>query len=312
MSHMELLAPETLSCLPVVVRVAETESFSAAARQLSMTPSGVSKAISRLEERFGVRLFDRTTRKVAATEDGLRFYERCRRILADLEEAQTELREATLQPRGTIVASVPRAVGEELIVPALPRLFARYPDLDVRLELADRRVDIIGERIDVALRMGAPTSSAHGRLVRRAVGATNAVVCAAPSYLERRGRPRKPEDLAKHNVLFYGSHRGADNRRWLFSRGEEQRLVELSGTVTLDSGRSLVDLARLGEGIIAVFDFIAASALESGALVRLLPKWRIWERVPMTLVYPKHRQLSAKVRAFADFLEGAVGAIPRP
>ena len=195
---MELLAPETLSSLPVVVRVAETESFSAAARQLGMTPSGVSKAISRLEERFGVRLFDRTTRRVAATEDGLRFYERCRGILSDLEEAQTELREATLQPRGSILASVPRAVGEEMIVPALPRLLARYPDLDVRLELADRRVDIIGERIDVALRMGAPTSSSHGRLVRREVGAAGVVVCAAPSYLAHRGRPRRPEDLAKH------------------------------------------------------------------------------------------------------------------
>jgi len=311
LSQMELLAPETLSSLPVVVRVAETESFSAAARQLSMTPSGVSKAISRLEERFGVRLFDRTTRRVAATDDGLRFYERCRRILSDLHEAQTELREATLLPRGTIFASVPRAVGEEMIVPALPRLLARCPDLDVRLELADRRVDIIGEGIDVALRMGAPTSSSHGRLVRREVGAASAVVCAAPSYLETRGRPRKPEDLVRHNVLFYGSHRDDGNRRWLFSRGEEQRRVELDGNVTLDSGRSLVDLAVRGEGIIAVFDFIAASALRNGSLVRVLPKWRIWDRLTMTLVYPKHRQLSAKVRVFAEFVEEAVSGSPR-
>lgn len=298
-----MLAPETLSSLPVVVRVAETENFSVAARQLSMTPSGVSKAISRLEERFGVRLFDRTTRKVTATEDGLRFYERCRRILSDLEEAQTELSETTLQPRGSILASVPRAVGEELIVPALPQLLSRYPDLDVRLELTDRRVDIIGEHIDVALRLGPPTSSSHGRLVRHVVGATHAVVCAAPSYLERRGRPRRPEDLTKHNVLFYGSHRSDDNRNWLFSRREEQRRIQLSGNVTLDSGRALVDLACRGEGVIAVFDFIAASALRAGTLERLLPKWRVWGPVPLTLVLPKHRQFSAKVRAFADFLQ---------
>lgn len=309
---MELPAPETLRGLAVVVRVAETESFSAAARQLSMTPSGVSKAISRLEERFGVRLFDRTTRRVAPTEDGLRFYERCRRILSDLEEAQAELRESTVQPRGTIVATVPRAVGEELLIPALPHFLARYPDLDLRLELADRRVDIIGERIDVALRMGAPTSSAHGRLVRREVGSTAAVVCAAPTYLQERGRPRRPEDLAKHNVLFYGSHRGEGNRAWVFSRGKEQRRVELDGNVTLDSGRSLVDLACRGAGVIAVFDFIASSALETGSLERVLPKWRVWDRVPMTLVFPKHRLLSAKIRAFADFIEETVGPKPRP
>lgn len=303
---MELLAPETLSSLPVVVRVAETESFSAAARQLGMTPSGVSKAISRLEERFSVRLFDRTTRKVAVTEDGLRFYERCRRILSDLQEAQTELRESTGQPRGSVLASVPRALGEEVIVPALPALLDRYPDLDVRLELTDRRVDILGERVDLAVRMGSPTSSAHGRLLRRDLGTTGVVLCAAPSYLERHGRPRKPEDLAGHNVLFYGSHRETGNRQWLFSKGDAQRRIELNGNTTLDSGRALVDLASRGQGVIGVFEFVAAAALRSGSLVHILPKWRIWDPVPMTLVYPKHRQLSSKVRVFADFLEDTI------
>ena len=303
---MRQAAPETLSGLPVVVRVAETESFSAAARQLGMTPSGVSKAISRLERRLDVRLFDRTTRRVALTEDGVRFYERCRRILAELEEAQAELTEATVEPRGSILASVPRGLGQRLLVPALPAFLQRYPELDVRLELTDRRVDIIGERIDLAVRVGEPPSSSFGRLVRRTIGHTGAVVCAAPAYLEKHGRPRRPADLARHNVYFYGSHRDEANRRWLFSRGETQRWVDLQGNVTLDSGEALVELACQGEGVIAVFDFLAAAALRRGQLQRILSKWRVWSALPITLVYPKHRRFSAKVRVFADFVENAV------
>lgn len=297
---------EMLTVLPVVVRVAETESFSAAARQLGMTPSGVSKAISRLEERLGVRLFDRTTRRVTTTEEGARLYERSRQIVADVEEAQTELMETQAEPRGTVLASAPRELGQ-YIVSALPAFLARHPQLEVKLELTDRRVDVVGERIDLALRMGEDTSHSHGRLIRRTIGQVKAVVCAAPEYIERYGAPEQPQDLSKHNVYFYGSHREGPTRTWQFHQGEERRAVTLTGNATVDSGTALVDLARHGEGIVAVFDFLAAPAIQSGELERLLERWQVWQSQPVSLVYPRYRRLSVKVTTFANFVESVVG-----
>ena len=299
-------ASDALTGIPVLVRVAETQSFSEAARQLGVSPSGVSKTISRLEERLGVRLFDRTTRRVAITEEGLRFYERCRQIVADIEEAQTELTEARLEPRGTVLASVPAELGRCHIVPALPELLRRYPELEVKLELTDRRVDLLGERVDLAVRVGDDPSSLDRRLVRRSIAHTRAVVCASPSYIRRHGRPRTPEDLAKHNVCFYGSLRGGPARTWQFQRGDERRAVALHGNTTLDSGDALVDLARCGGGVIAVFDFLTNPAIRDGDLTRLLPKWHVWQPLEVSLVYPKHRQLSAKVATFAEFVEQVV------
>ncbi|MEM7155783.1 MAG: LysR family transcriptional regulator [Myxococcota bacterium] len=303
---MSTASTEALAGIPVLVRVAETESFSEAARQLGISPSGVSKTISRLEERLGVRLFDRTTRKVAITEEGRRFYQRCRQIVADIEEAETELTEAQAGPRGTVLASVPAELGRRVIVPALPELLRRHPDLEVRLELTDRRVDVVGERIDLAVRMGADPRGSDRRLVQRTIAHSQGMLCASPSYIQRHGRPRRPEDLAKHNIYFYGSHRGNTMRTWQFQRDDQRRAVPLSGNVTLDSGDALVELARLGEGVIAVFDFLASPAIREGQLVRLLPRWQVWQRMPVSLVYPKHRQLSVKVTTVADFIERVV------
>jgi len=292
--------------IPVLVRVAETQSFSEAARQLGISPSGVSKTISRLEDRLNVRLFDRTTRKVSITEEGQRFYDRCRQIVADIEEAQTELTEARVEPRGTVLASVPAELGRRHIVPMLPELLSRHPGLEVKLELTDRRVDVIGERVDVAVRLGDDPSTVDRRLVRRVIAHSQAVVCASPSYVRRFGRPRSPEDLANHNVYFYGSLRGGPARTWQFQRGDERRSVALQGNATVDSGDALVDLARQGEGVIAVFDFLASPAIRTGDLTRLLPRWQVWQSLEVSLVYPKHRQLSAKVTTFADFVERVV------
>lgn len=308
MSQVTGWASETLSGIPVLVRVAETQSFSEAARQLGMSASGVSKAISRLEEKLGVRLFDRTTRKVAATEEGQRFYERCRAILADVEEAQTEITEARVEPRGTVLATAPAALGRRHIVPALPELLRRHPELHVKLELTDRRVDLIGERVDVALRIADRATNSRGRLVRRAIAESRVVVCASPSYVERRGVPKSPTDLTDHNVYFFGSHRGGPGRTWQFERADERCSVSLNGSVTLDSGDALVELARRGDGVIAVFDFLAKGAIEAGELQVLLPTWQLWNRQSISLVYPKHRRLSVKVMTVANYFESVVSA----
>ena len=301
---------ETLTRIPAFVRVAETSSFSEAARQLGISASGVSKAISRLEESLEVRLFTRTTRKVALTEDGASFYERCRVVLADLEEAQTELREARAEPRGTLLVSLPVALGKLHVVPALPELLDRHPELSVRVELTDRRVDIIGEGLDAAVRIGAAATE-RGRLVTREIGRSRAVVCASPEYLERIGTPRSPPDLARHNVYIFGPLGGTATRRWTFEKGERSHAVTVTGNVSVDNAEALVDLARAGKGIIGVFDFIAAPAVKRGELRLLFSSWQQTAGVPISIVYPRHRQLSAKVQAFADFTADVVARSTR-
>jgi len=302
---MKDLPTEIFTALPVVVRVAETESFTKAARQLGMSPSGVSKAVSRLEERLGVRLFDRTTRKVAATEEGLRFCERCRQITADILEAQTELVEARAKPRGTVTASVPRELGLH-VVRSLPAFQRLYPEVKLQLELTDRRVDVVGERVDVALRIGDDASNSHGRLIRRTIAHTRPMVCASPEYVRRNGMPETPEGLEAHNVYFFGSHRGDTTRIWHFHREGERREVTLRGNAIVDSGDALVELARQGDGVVAVFDFLAIPVVRAGELLQLLPDWQLWGSLPVSVVYPKHRRWSAKVTCFADFLEDTV------
>lgn len=301
------VAKEMLTGMPVFVRVAETRSFTGAARQLGISPSGVSKAVSRLEERLGMQLLERTTRSVTLTDDGAVFYERCRQILADIEDAHAQATEARAAPRGTVRASVPAALGRLHLVPALPRLLSRHPGLDVRLELTDRRVDVVAEGLDVGVRIGKEVPDPQRRLVRRVVATSRGVVCASPAYVERFGRPRKPEDLTKHNVCLYGPPHGEATRTWTFRRGEQRRRTTVRGNVTLDSGDALVDLARAGHGIIAVFDFLASPAVRAGELVVLLPRWEVWPGLPISVVYPKHRKLSAKVRVFSEFVSEAVG-----
>jgi len=307
MSQMKRITPETLTALPVIVRVVETQSFSEAARQLGMTPSGVSKAISRLEERLEVRLFHRTTRKVSPTEEGLRFYERGRQIVSDIEEAQTELIEARVEPRGTIMATVPRELGR-FVVRALPDFLQRYPEIEVKLELTDRKVDLIGERIDVALRVGGGSTNSRGRLKSRVIAQTHAIVCASPDYIQRYPHPKHPKDLAKHNVYTFGSHRGESTQNWPFyKKGQEQHeLISVQGNATVDSGDALIDLALQGHGLIAVFDFLAAPAIKNGELIQLLPEWQVFKSLPIHLIYPKHRRLSVKAMTFVDYVEEVI------
>ena len=187
------------------------------------------------------------------------------------------------------------------------KLFERYPGLDVRLELTDRRVDVVAEGLDVGVRIGKEVPDPQRRLVRRVVATSHGVVCASPAYISRFGRPRRPEDLSKHNVCLYGPPHSEATRTWTFRRAEQKRRVTVRGDVTLDSGDALVDLARSGHGVIAVFDFLASPAVRAGELIVLLPRWEVWSGLPISVVYPKHRKLSAKVRVFTDFVGEVVG-----
>ena len=303
---------ETLIDLPVFVRVAETCSFSQAARDLGLTASAASKAVARLEERLGVRLLHRTTRRVSVTEDGTAFVERCRRALSDLDEAEAALVDVKARPTGSMRVSLPSALGRLVIVPRLPELVRNHPGLDVDVDLSDRTVDVVGETFDAAVRIG---NVEDERLIARRLAQAQILVCASPAYLERRGRPRSPAELASHNVYLI-SHGGGGAREWVFQRGAEIARVNVRGNLSFSTGEALVDAALAGDGIIGIFDFIAGHALRSRQLVRLLDDWSTPGGPPISVVYPQHRHLSAKVRAFVDFVASivpeALDPAPRP
>ncbi len=229
---------DNLSGILAFVRSAEARNFTKAAHQLGMTPSGVSKAISRLENQFKVRLLHRTSRSVTMTSEGVRFYERCRQILADLEDAEQLLSQARGAPRGMLRITLPLSVGRLHLVRAIPEFVQRYPEITVEASFTDRLVDLIEEGYDVAMRMGKPPDL---RVVARQLTVGTLTTCAAPAYLKRHGTPRTPEDLAGHNCIRFvlpSTGRGQD---WKFQRDGKRFSVAVSGNLALDHAEALVE-----------------------------------------------------------------------
>jgi len=289
--------------------VAEARSFSAAARHLGLTASATSKAVSRLEDRLGVRLLHRTTRRVSLTDDGTSFFERCRRVLTDLDEAEAALVDARARPTGTLRVSLPLALGRSAVVPHLPDFVRRHRGLTVDVDLSDRIVDVVSEGFDAAVRIGTVEDE---RLIARKIGHAQLLVCAAPSYLKRHGRPRSPQELAAHNVYRLSRGHAAASAEWAFERPGQMVQVKVSGDLSFSTGEALVDAAVAGQGIIGIFDFIASQAIRSRKLVRLLTDWSTPAGPPISVVYPQHRHLSSKVRVFVDFVREIVPAVFQP
>jgi DNA-binding transcriptional LysR family regulator len=222
------------SDLVAFVRAVERGGFSAAARDLDLTPSAVSKLVTRLEDRLGVRLLNRTTRSLALTAEGDAFFHRAQRILADIAEAEEEVGRSRAQPRGLLRVNVGTAFGMHQLAPALPDFFARHPEIQVELTITDRVVDLVEEGADIGIRMGTlPDSS----LVARRIAEVERVICAAPSYLRRHGTPRKPADLRAHNCLNMANTPAL--RRWPFESAGGVEPVEVGGNLTPTSSEAL-------------------------------------------------------------------------
>ena len=279
------------------VRAVERGGFSAAARDLGLTPSAVSKLVTRLEDRLGVRLLNRTTRSLALTAEGEAFFQRSQRILADIAEAEEEVGRTRAQPRGLLRVNVGTAFGMHQLVPALPDFLARYPEIQVELTLTDRLVDLVEEGADVGLRMGTlPDSS----LVARRIVDVERVICASPAYLRRHGTPKKPGDLRNHNCLNMANAPAL--RRWPFEGRDGVEHVEVSGNLTATSADALLALASRGLGVIRLTDVIVGAAIREGSLVPLLEEVHHREAVPLHAVYPHGRHRSTRVAAMIDFL----------
>ena len=281
--------------MTVFVRAVELGGFSAAARALGLTPSAVSKSISRLEDRLGVRLLNRTTRSLTTTPEGDTFLDRSRRILADIEEAEQEITRFRSAPRGLLRLHVSVAFGLHQLPPVLPKFMQRYPEVQLDIMMGDREPDFAEEGIDLAVRSG---DVADESLIARRICLMERVICAAPSYLKKHGVPRTPDDLLQHNCILVSTHPPV----WPFDAPEGTRGVKVRGNVTANNAETAVQLAILGLGVIRLGDLLVGDPLRRKQLVPLLANAHHVEPVPIHAMYLPGRHRSPKVAAMVDFL----------
>ena len=283
--------------MTVFVRAVELGGFSAAARALGRTPSAVSKSISRLEDRLGVRLLNRTTRSLATTPEGETFLERSRRILADIDEAEQEITRFRSAPRGLLRLHVSVAFGLHQLPPVLPDFLHRYPEVQLDITMGDREPDFAEEGIDIAVRSGEATDE---NLIARRICFMERVICAAPTYLKQHGVPRSPDDLLNHNCILVSSQPSL--AYWPFDTHDGPRSVKVRGTVTANNAETAVQLAILGVGVIRLGDILVGEPLRRKQLVPLLAGAHHVEPVPIHALYLPGRHRSPKVAAMVDFL----------
>ncbi len=279
------------------VRAVERGGFSSAARELGLSPSAISKLVTRMEDRLGVRLINRTTRRLALTPEGEAFFHRAQRILADIEEAENEVARFRERPSGKLRINVGTAFGGYQFVPAMPEFLARYPEIEVELTMTDRIVDLMEEGADVGIRSGALIDSS---LVARRICDMERVICASPAYLKKHGTPRKPADLANHNCLVLAP--SPHFHQWPFDYADGTRNVEVRGNVTASNAETLVQLAIMGLGIIRLADVIVGDAIAKGLLRPVLADVHHVEPLPLYALFPHGRHRSPRVAALVDFL----------
>ncbi len=283
--------------MAVFARVVEARSFTDAAKRLGLAKSAVSARVARLEESVGVRLLHRTTRKLSLTEEGLAFYERCARLLAAADEAASVAEEAGGAPSGTLRVTAPLAFSQLHLAPALADFLAANPRVTVDLGAEDRLVDLVADGFDLAIRIGRIKEST---LVARKLAGDRLVVCGAPAYLARRGVPRAPADLLRHNCLRYANI--PTRLDWRFrDRQGEVAIVPVTGSLIAGNGTVLREAAVAGLGLAVLPSHMIARELAAGQLKPVLTDFRRGE-IGIYAVYPNRRHLPAKLRAFVDFL----------
>lgn len=282
--------------MAVFAMVAEQGSLSGAARVLGLTPSSISRIITRIEGRIGTRLLLRTTRAITLTAEGEAYLRGARRILADMAEVEDAITDQGA-PRGRLRVSAALAHGRLSIEPLVAAFSARYPAIVVELRLEDEVVDILGGQADVAIRFG---QLADSPLTARLIGSIGEVIVASPDYLARHGTPQVPQDLLNHNCLRFNFRRAAPD--WPFRVDGRDFSLQVSGTIEGNSGEVLSQLAKLGAGIARIGAFSVADDLASGDLVPLLEAYNPGDQEPIHAVFVGGAAMPARVRAFVDFL----------
>lgn len=291
--------------MAVFARVVERGSFAAAADDLGLSPSAVSKLITRLESRLGSRLLTRTTRRLALTADGNLFLDRSRKILDAIEAAEAEVMAGRRGPQGHLRVHAFPTFAVDHLSDALPAFLARYPRVTFEFLVTNREINLIDDNIDIALQVG---SLGKSSFAARKIADLTQIVCASPIYLSRHGRPAQPSDLTQHHCLTL-SHIPS-SRVWQFASGDEIARVEVAGQASADSAHMLLKLAIAGLGIIRFGDVIVADAIRSGQLVPLLENWQEPGGFPLWAVHRAGRQRVPRIKAFIDFLAERFGQSP--
>jgi len=277
--------------MQLFVRVVETGGITRAADSLRMPKASATALLQKLEAELAIRLLNRTTRRVSVTAEGLVYYERCVEILAKISETEESLGQSDAKAHGRLRVDAP-------IVPALPSFFARYPNIDLELGSSERRADLVEEGIDCAVWSGELEDSS---VVARRVGLLYLASCAAPSYLREHGEPTHPSDLTRHRCINHFSRRTARIVDWVFAKDGVRTQTSLRGFIALDDENSYLAAAEAGLGVAQIPAFVLKEAMERGTLDVVLGEW-LPEPAPLYVVYPQHRQLSSKVRAFVDWI----------
>jgi len=296
---------DRLRAMEVFVEVVRREGFARAAEALDTSPANVTRYISDLETHLNTRLLNRSSRKMSLTASGEALFERARSILDDVSEAEALVSSATMQPRGLLRINAPVSFGILQLAPLWPKFMALYPDVELDVSLIDRVVDIVDEGYDMALRIARGGSTAH---VARKLAASHNILCAAPAYLEKHGRPLVPSDLLQHRCIGY-RYWATANEWHFFDDGEVEHTVKVPFVLQANNGDTVRAAALGGVGIIAQPTFLIGADLRAGRLVPLLPDFRLPD-IDVLAVYPSRRHLSAKVRVMIDFLVEAFRDTP--
>ncbi len=287
---------DRIDAMQAFIAVADLGGFAPAARKLGLSPSGVTRLIAALEERLGARLLQRTTRSVALTDAGARYLERARRILADVEEAEASIQDERTRPSGRLVVSAPIGFGRLHVGPVMSEYLKRHAEVSGELRLTDSMVNLVEDGVDLAVRIG---HLADSSLVARHVGEMRRIVVASPGYLKAHGEPKTPEAVASHQTIQFGG--AAASPDWRFVRDGNEIRVTPVPRLTTNSADAAIGYAVRGGGLTRVLAYQAADAIKAGRLKILLAKFEP-PSLPIHIVYPTSRLLSAKVRAFIDLV----------
>jgi DNA-binding transcriptional LysR family regulator len=296
---------DKLTSIKAFTQVVQHGSFAAAARELRLSRSVVSKYVIELERELGSQLLVRTTRNASPTQNGQAYYERCLAILADLEEADLAVMQLQSEPRGVLRVNAPMSFGTLHVGRAVADFMEKYPELKIMLLLSDQQIDPVQEGFDVTLRIASELPSSS--LIARKVAPASLVVCAAPSYLARRGVPAHPDDLRTHDCLAYGYL--ATGNQWKLTGPDGDHRINISWTLCANNGEVLRDAAVKGRGIVLLPSFIVGADLQEGGLRSILTDYPAPE-IAVYAIYPPTRHLSVKVRMFIDFLIERFGSQP--
>lgn len=287
---------DTFTAMKVYCSVVENDSLAGAARSLNVSPSVVSKQLSALEDRLGVRLINRTTRRISVTQEGTAYYESCKRIITDVAEAENAVSSAHAAPRGLLKITAPVTFAHRHLTPHLPKFLDMFPEVEVQVQVNDRVVDLVDEGIDLAIRISQLKDSS---LIARRLAPNRRYIAATPEYLKKNGTPNAVDDLKEHRLITWPP--GNPLNDWHFLINGIERIMKVNGAIAVNEGDGILTTLLAGGGLGMTQEFLAGPYVREKKLVPLLEEF-VREDNPIYAVYPSNRHLSPKVRAFVDFL----------